>query len=130
MDLERIILFLVLAVAPLFNLLYRAWQQQQERGGKEAPGGTPPPPMPAPPSELPPKPHPEVREPILSRPPVRQRRPSRQRSAIGAGQPVLSSVPARVSPRARSHKTVSLRRAIVMLELVGPCRALEPYEPR
>ncbi len=118
MDLERLILFLVLTIAPLFNLLYRAWQHREERS--QAEGAAAPPPMPV---EV--KPAPPVRPAGRPRGLVR-----RQVARAAAAQGGATAAEPRTATRRRTRMNTPLRRAIVLRELLGPCRGLEPYEPR
>lgn len=115
MDLERLILFLVLTIAPLFNLLYRAWQQKQERSEGDGAAAPPVEGVPVPPTPM----------------PARPARPSaRPLARAAAAQGFAPAAAPRPATRRRTRMNPSLRRAIALRELLGPCRALEPYEPR
>jgi hypothetical protein len=121
-DLERLILFLVLTIAPLFNLLYRAWQQKQERS--EGDGAAAPPPVDGQPTAPPPMPA------RPARPSARPRGSVRPLVRAAASQGGAPAAAPRTARRPRTRMNTPLRRAVVLRELLGPCRALEPYEPR
>jgi hypothetical protein len=118
---EELVLLLVFVVVPLLNLALR-WLQQ--RGRKRAAR----PPEPAPGEARIPSPMPRVRvvEPSLPRegPAAPPRVPL---SPQGRGQGEGRSLPPLGGPAA-------LRRAIVVMTLLGPCRGLEerqaPRSPR
>lgn len=106
MELERIVVLILLVLAPLANLLIQLWQKQQERK-----------PVPAPAPALPPTPVP------VKKPAARA-----QRRAVRQPAPTVFEPPPVVTARVRKGSSLSLRRAIVFSEIVGPCRAMRPYE--
>ena len=109
MQFEQILILLVLVLVPLANLLIQVWQKQQERKPPT------PPPMPVP--EL----APAKKVPVV--------RIARQALRRPMGEAAAPPPVARVAGRTRTRRTLTLRRAVLSAEILGPCRALRPFEP-
>jgi hypothetical protein len=134
---EFLVLLAVLVLLPLIQLLVRAARQGDGRGPeqpegpspsanrpakREAPAGAPEPRLPA----VPPLP-PTTRYRVPDAMTARDRTPARD-----AAGPVARGSTARQSARRRTvvmdfRDRSELRRAIVLMSILGPCRANDPY---
>lgn len=117
MSLEPVLVLLLLLV-PLVEWILR---RVREASANRQPGA-PQPPLP---SEPPPLPQPVGRDPFMvaapEPAPARTARPPRPR----VGQSPVSAAPSRRALRRRE-----LRRAVVLMTLLNPPRAIEPYDDR
>ena len=118
---EQIILLLVFVLVPLFNLLVRWLQrrarEQQRRVPAEPPMAEPAPLGQWPPAALPPRFR--VIEPLLS-----QEAPRKEPS--GKAPPAALPVRRRAAPLGGR---AAIRRTIVAMTILGPCRGLEEPPP-
>ncbi|HEX6322904.1 MAG TPA: hypothetical protein VFZ36_04195 [Vicinamibacterales bacterium] len=157
MSIELILAIIFFGLLPLIERLIRAARESQE-GGTARPAPPPwqpadedddetyvlePPPMPAPPMPAPSVPAPRVPAPRLDQPraaatrvPLASREaPSRAPSRVTAHDrrtdDAFRGARTRRSRRdiaAALHSEAGLRRAVVLMTILGPCRALSPYD--
>jgi len=123
MSLENLIVLALFVIGSLAELI-RAWKnrepRQPELPRRPAPARTPAPPSPRPP--LPERPtilHTPMPLPVTPPPPVRGEPP------VVAARAPLSRPRSSVS---RFHGPADLRRAVVAMTILGPCRAASPYD--
>jgi hypothetical protein len=117
---EQLVFLALFLLFALLNLIVRLFR---ERAAK--PPDTAPPPLRRPPPPRPPEP--------LARPaPARVAQPPAPAPVVpGPAAPALAApaaAPARRRPRARLGGPRDLRRAVVLMTVLGPCRALEAEE--
>jgi hypothetical protein len=127
-SIEALIAFVLFLLVPLVERLLREVQQRNHRG--EGRPGTPPEQGPLPNS---PAPQPlTVAVPSVSAATTEMLMASRARPADAARRPVRTMTPrAHTRPAAARlalRDPSALRRAVVQMTILGPCRAVHPYD--
>jgi len=119
---EWLLLLVFFVLLPLVERLLRAARQQQDAAAPEPPGAPRPQ---APPLPLP-LPRPVAPPLSMPRPRAGQARP-RHPPAVTKPAPARRPVMRRPAMAADLRHAPALRRAIVLMTILGPCRALSPH---
>jgi hypothetical protein len=123
MTIEQLLLFVLFLLVPLLQFIGRWFQRQAARRSQEE--GVPSVPVPLP--------RPTPAKPVVTPPMERVATPlTRSESSMAVTLPRIQAVAARRSPPAlRLSGPADARRGVMLMTILGPCRALEgDAEPR
>lgn len=124
MSVESLILLALFVLLPLIERLLLAARRRQQQAAPERPEAD---------VELPPFMLPEERPQPVAMPPPRPPEASARAKPVAPASRLRAPRPPVVTARARPVSAGSpyrrgLRRAVVMAAVLGPCRALSPYD--